>query len=72
MERVVQLGSVRINFPAIEKEYLSPFLATQTRKLDIIHNSGNDRKSNSLTLTEIIILCYYSVRVCFMERVVQL
>ena len=39
----------------------------------LIHSSGNyDRKSNSLTLTEIIILCYYSVKVCLMERVVQL
>ena len=38
-----------------------------------IHSSGNcSRKSNSLTLTEIIILCYYSVKVCLMERVVQL
>ena len=39
----------------------------------LIHSSGNyDRKSNSLTLTEIITLCYYSVRVCAMERAVQL
>ena len=50
-----------------------PWRELQTRKPDIIHNSGNyDRKSNSLTLTEIIILCYYSVKVCLMERVVQL
>ena len=50
-----------------------PWRELQTRKPDIIHSSGgNDRKSNSLTLTEIIILCYYSVRVCAMERVVQL
>ena len=38
-----------------------PWRELQTRKPDIIHNSGNDRKSNSLTLTEIIILCYYFV-----------
>ena len=50
-----------------------PWRELQTRKPDIIHSSGgNDRKSNSLTLTEIIILCYYSVRVRKMERVVQL
>jgi len=50
-----------------------PWRELQTRKPDIIHSSGgNDRKSNSLTLTEIIILCYYSGRVCSMERVVQL